>query len=140
VSYPCPCCGYCVLAEPPGSHDICPICFWEDDVVQLRWVTWAGGANRPSLVDAQRNYAAFACSEARFIENVRPPRADERRDPSWRLADVTRDVEPHVSGVDYGATYPADSTTLYYWRDDYWRRAASIAGRCPLSAARDAFP
>ena len=27
-------------------------------------------------------------------------------------------------GVEYGGTYPANSTTLYYWRDTYWRRKA----------------
>ncbi|WP_241494482.1 CPCC family cysteine-rich protein [Pseudomonas asplenii] len=30
--FTCPCCGYAVFEEPPGSHDICPICFWEDDL------------------------------------------------------------------------------------------------------------
>jgi len=35
VDYPCPCCGYLVFTEPPGSFEICPICFWEDDVSQL---------------------------------------------------------------------------------------------------------
>jgi hypothetical protein len=24
--YPCPCCGYLVLDEEPGSYEICPIC------------------------------------------------------------------------------------------------------------------
>jgi len=32
-TYPCPCCGYLVFTEPPGSYDICSICFWEDDPV-----------------------------------------------------------------------------------------------------------
>ena len=34
---PCPCCGYLVFDEPVGSFDICPICDWEDDDVQLRF-------------------------------------------------------------------------------------------------------
>jgi hypothetical protein len=34
--YPCPCCGHLVYIEPPGSHDICKVCFWEDDIVMLR--------------------------------------------------------------------------------------------------------
>ncbi|NIP43329.1 MAG: hypothetical protein GWN61_14025, partial [candidate division Zixibacteria bacterium] len=33
--YTCPCCGYRTLDDPPGSYDICGICFWEDDTVQL---------------------------------------------------------------------------------------------------------
>ncbi|MCS6814521.1 MAG: CPCC family cysteine-rich protein, partial [Cyanobacteria bacterium] len=29
--YPCPCCGYLVLSQPPpGTYLVCPICFWED--------------------------------------------------------------------------------------------------------------
>ena len=30
-----------MLNEPPGSHDICSICFWEDDNIQLRWPDYA---------------------------------------------------------------------------------------------------
>ncbi|HEY5908286.1 MAG TPA: CPCC family cysteine-rich protein, partial [Vicinamibacteria bacterium] len=43
--YPCPCCGYLMFKESPGSHDICKICFWEDDIVQLRDPHFSGGAN-----------------------------------------------------------------------------------------------
>ncbi|WP_372448711.1 CPCC family cysteine-rich protein [Streptomyces musisoli] len=35
-SYPCPCCGHRVLGRMPGSYEICPVCFWEDDGVQFR--------------------------------------------------------------------------------------------------------
>ncbi|MFJ2958342.1 CPCC family cysteine-rich protein [Streptomyces sp. NPDC087270] len=28
----------------PESFEICPVCFWEDDGVQFRWPTLAGGA------------------------------------------------------------------------------------------------
>ncbi|MCF2538686.1 hypothetical protein K6168_23930 [Streptomyces sp. FB2] len=55
-SYPCPCCGHRVLDAMPGSYEICPVCFWEDDGVQSRWPTMAGGANQVSLIDAQRNW------------------------------------------------------------------------------------
>jgi hypothetical protein len=43
--YPCPCCGYLMFYEGPGSYDICKICFWEDDLSQLRFVEWA--ASKP---------------------------------------------------------------------------------------------
>jgi hypothetical protein len=92
--YPCPCCGYVVFDEPPGSYDICPICFWEDDISQLRFVEMGGGANRASLVEAQRNYASFGCSERRLLAHVRPPSASELRDPGWRAVDVASEVEP----------------------------------------------
>ena len=54
-TFPCPCCGYMVFEEPPGSYEICPICFWEDDPSQLRFQRTTG-ANHVSLVDGQRNY------------------------------------------------------------------------------------
>ena len=37
IKYPCPGCGYLVFDEPPGSYEICPICFGEDDLAQLRF-------------------------------------------------------------------------------------------------------
>ncbi|MGX1964083.1 CPCC family cysteine-rich protein [Streptomyces sp. CB02115] len=38
----------------PGSYKICPVCFWEDDGAQFRWPTMGGGANKVSLIEAQR--------------------------------------------------------------------------------------
>ncbi|MET8428542.1 CPCC family cysteine-rich protein [Nocardia sp. NPDC004860] len=42
---------------------ICPVCFWEDDPIQLRWPRSAIGANKVSLIDAQGNYQAFGSSD-----------------------------------------------------------------------------
>lgn len=115
--FPCPCCGYLVFSEQPGSYDICPICFWEDDVSQLRFPTMAGGANRPSLQEAQATFATIGAIEDRLLEHVRAVTADDRRDPGWRPVDLVRDeVEVPRSGVECGQPYPDDATTLYYWR------------------------
>lgn len=54
----CPCCGHRVLDATPGSFQVCPTCFWEDDV-QFPWPTAACGANRVSLIEAQRIYQDF---------------------------------------------------------------------------------
>lgn len=121
TDYPCPCCGYLVFGGPPGSYEICPICFWEDDSSQLRFVDLAGGANRPSLLDAQRSFQLFQCSERRLLPQVRPPLATDARDGEWRACSPS-DVEPRTEGVDYVATYPSDSTSLYYWRSSFWRK------------------
>lgn len=61
--YTCPCCGYKTLdEEPPGTYDICAICFWEDDPIQFEDPDYEGGANRPSLKTAQKNVQLFgAC-------------------------------------------------------------------------------
>jgi hypothetical protein len=39
----CACCGFLVLDER-GSYAICPICFWEDDIVQIADPWCEGGA------------------------------------------------------------------------------------------------
>ncbi|MBR2284153.1 MAG: hypothetical protein IJ874_07025 [Ruminococcus sp.] len=54
--YRCPCCGEYSLDEPPGKYDICSVCGWEDDPVQLKDPDFAGGANRLSLNEARAEY------------------------------------------------------------------------------------
>ena len=56
--YPCPCCGHLTFDDPTGSDEICPICFWQDDGVQLAFPDMAGGANKCSLMEGQRNFAS----------------------------------------------------------------------------------
>lgn len=90
AEYPCPCCGYLVFEDSPGSYDICPICFWEDDLSQLRFQRTTG-ANHVSLVEAQRNYAREGVCELRFRSNVRAPTATDIRDPDWRPFDLHAD-------------------------------------------------
>lgn len=50
---PCPCCGFLTFECEYGSYDICQICGWEDDAVQLANPTSEGGANSSSLAQAQ---------------------------------------------------------------------------------------
>jgi hypothetical protein len=51
---PCPACGYLTLDNATyGSYDICGVCGWEDDGVQLGNPACGGGANSESLVEAQ---------------------------------------------------------------------------------------
>lgn len=62
--FSCPCCGYLTLDHPAsGSYDICPVCFWEDDLVQNEDPAYAGGANEPSLTEARANFARFGAIE-----------------------------------------------------------------------------
>jgi hypothetical protein len=104
LRYPCVCCGYVTLDEPPGSYQICPVCSWEDDVVQLRWPDSAGGANRSSLLTAQQDYE----------RSGRPAPNDVARDPDWRPIDLRRDrFEPE--GVQL-LPWPDDRTAFYWWR------------------------
>lgn len=111
-AFPCPCCGYVVFRQPPGSYDICPICGWEDDLSQLRFPT-TSGANAP-LVDCQREYA---CHHAEDRTATGQGELGYVRDPQWRPIDPTVDrVELPRDGTDYGLTYAADPTAYYYWR------------------------
>lgn len=51
----CPCCGYNTFeGEERLQYIICPICFWEDDPIQFSEPDYEGGANRVSLVQAQK--------------------------------------------------------------------------------------
>jgi hypothetical protein len=78
MKYTCPCCGYKTLdEEPPGTYDICSICFWEDDGVQFNDPDYEGGANIPSLRTAQKNYLDFGACEERCIEFVRKPNEND---------------------------------------------------------------
>jgi hypothetical protein len=52
--YPCPACAFEVFPEPSGSYDVCPICGWDDDEVQLRFPAMRGGANKASLFECQQ--------------------------------------------------------------------------------------
>ena len=73
----CPACGFKTLSDGYGSYEICVICDWEDDGVQLANPTSGGGANRGSLAEAQ----------AAIIERLpleRKTHLEHHRDPHWR--------------------------------------------------------
>lgn len=54
MTLPCPACGFLTVSEAYfGSYDICGVCGWEDDGVQLANPACEGGANSESLIDAQ---------------------------------------------------------------------------------------
>ncbi|MGP1345182.1 MAG: CPCC family cysteine-rich protein [Phycisphaerales bacterium] len=78
MHFPCPCCRNLTLpAQPPGTFDICPVCYWEDDRVQHDDPGYAGGANRVSLIEARDNYKNFGACREVDRPHVRPPTADE---------------------------------------------------------------
>ncbi len=78
IKYQCPCCGcYTYDNKPTGDFSICPVCFWEDDPVQLEDETFKGGANDVCLLEARENYKKYGACEKRFIRNVRKPLEEE---------------------------------------------------------------
>ncbi len=117
--YPCAACGYLTFVEPPGSYDICDVCGWEDDALQLEFATsLAGGANGITLTDAQVAFAKAADRLARKHAGATVPRG---RDSTWRPIDPVRDRFPMWS-EDPPERAPADDERLYYWRETFWRR------------------
>ena len=77
-NFPCPCCGFLTMSEcPQGTFEICPVCYWEDDIVQLKDIDYKDGANDESLREAKENYKNFKASSKDFLKYVRPPISDE---------------------------------------------------------------
>lgn len=77
-SYACPCCGYYTLElKPPGTYDICSICFWEDDMVQYNDPDYEGGANTLSLREYQKHFVLTGSG------NRKPDRFDNRAS-NWK--------------------------------------------------------
>jgi hypothetical protein len=74
----CPSCGFLSFdGSEYGSYDICPVCDWEDDAVQLCNPASSGGANHTSLIESQEN----------ILPSFPPQIIDAyglRRDPLWR--------------------------------------------------------
>ena len=79
MKYKCPCCGYFTYNEQPsGTYDICPVCFWVDDPIQLIDEYYAGGANKVNLIQARKNYKEFGACEESMKGYVRPLCEDEK--------------------------------------------------------------
>jgi hypothetical protein len=77
VRFHCACCGYPTLSEqPPGTFDICTICGWEDDNVQLHDPAYRGGANQLSLNESRERFETTG--------GRRGPTDEERRNRASR--------------------------------------------------------
>ena len=81
----CPCCGYKTLEESPGNFEICPICYWEDDNIQLNDPHYEGGANKVSLYQAQKNFLSFGASDESYINSVRKPSTLDLKDTNFKV-------------------------------------------------------
>lgn len=77
--YRCPCCGFKTL-EAPGTLQLCPVCWWEDDgqededASEVR-LTVNG---QLSLNQARSNYTDFGAAHPRFLPYVRKPQSAEQ--------------------------------------------------------------
>ena len=113
---PCPCCGHRVFEGDPGTEEICPVCFWQDDLFSLLDPFEALGPNKVSLIEAQANFASLGLCDPHYA-HVKSRLADRARfaiDLGWRPIDPVRDR------FRTSADYPVDEGKTYYWRMDYW--------------------
>lgn len=83
TKYTCPCCGYRTLDEK-SSWEICHICGWEDDPLQSENIDISGGANIPSLRQAQKNFIEFGACEKEMICYTLKPDLDDIKDKDWK--------------------------------------------------------
>jgi hypothetical protein len=79
--YQCPCCAYYTFREEPlGEYNICTVCYWEDDPIQLADPTYEGGANSVSLHQAQQYFKELGTADPDCISIVRKPNREELPD------------------------------------------------------------
>ena len=75
----CPCCGSATLSAR-GCHEVCPVCFWEDDGQDNGDVDRRrGGSAGVTLREGRINFARFGASVEADIEAVRRPSDEEVR-------------------------------------------------------------
>ena len=87
--FKCPCCGYYTLMnKPTNTFDICPVCSWEDDGLQLLEPDRENGANSVSLNQAKKNFKEIGASDSKYLSIVRAPNKDELDGIDWSINDM----------------------------------------------------
>jgi hypothetical protein len=108
--FTCPSCGFETLHEPTGgTYDICKICGWEDDPVQLNYPGLCVGANKESLIECQKNILKVVPVETKEYKGY-------KRDAKWRPLKEEEVIIPgkkNYKGIDY--FHDSDKTPTLYW-------------------------
>ncbi|WJG09347.1 CPCC family cysteine-rich protein [Aliiglaciecola sp. LCG003] len=65
----CPCCDYFTLSQR-ASYLICPICFWEDDGVDVNAQDNYSGPNHMSLRQGRQNFIQIGACDPKMLEHV----------------------------------------------------------------------
>ena len=110
--YPCPACGFLVFDKPVGSYEICPVCNWGDDPIQLKHPKLREAANKESLIEYQESVTQkIPLNIKHFNEYV--------RDSEWRplLRDeLTTTLDDPRTGQDYFKEAVQIDEVEYYWK------------------------
>lgn len=67
--YQCPCCDHFTL-EFRGQYDICPVCFWEDDGLDVDRPDEHSGPNHISLREGRRNFRLIGACDRTAVAHV----------------------------------------------------------------------
>ncbi len=67
--YQCPCCDYFTLGKR-GSYDICPVCYWEDDGLDLGELDRVSAPNHITLRQARHNFARCGAADLAAVSLV----------------------------------------------------------------------
>jgi len=73
-------------------------------------------------MEAQQNFRSSSAVDDRLLPQRRKRWPEHKREPWWRpFNPKTDNPERQIAGVECAGTHPTDKTTLYYWRETYWR-------------------
>lgn len=74
----CNCCGYYTLIGTAEdiAWDICPVCFWENDISGKNPAKYSG-ANHMTLAEGRENYQKCGACDPAMLSHVRLPLAEE---------------------------------------------------------------
>ena len=65
----CPRCDYYTLRHR-GSHEVCPVCYWEDDGTGLEALDEVSSLNHITLRSARRNFEHLGASDQAAVSLV----------------------------------------------------------------------
>jgi hypothetical protein len=77
--FQCPCCDYFTLPAR-GEYDICPVCFWEDDGIDLDRPDMHSGPNHMTLREGRHNFRQFGACDRALRAHVTPPQPEDKRE------------------------------------------------------------
>ena len=75
---PCPVCGYYTIVDDFPIMDICPVCFWQYDIIAQEQSDRIIGPNHGITYNqAKKNYKKYGAISIEHIEHTRPPFENE---------------------------------------------------------------
>ena len=69
MKFQCPCCDYFTLSER-GVYDICPVCSWEDDGLDIDKMDEHSGPNHMTLNEGRNNFQKHGACDIKMVKNV----------------------------------------------------------------------